>query len=83
MMKRLSRLLETMTPQERAEVETFVAFVIARRNVQRPQMLTDDIPTPEMMRLIEEGGSFDWLEAEEEHVYSIEDGEVVQWPSES
>ena len=29
--KKLSQLLENMTLQERAEVETFAAFVIARR----------------------------------------------------
>jgi hypothetical protein len=83
MTKRFSQLLEEMTPQERAEVETFVAFVIARRNLRKPQMLTDDIPTPELMRLVEDAGRFDWLEAEEENVYSMKDGEGVQWPSES
>jgi hypothetical protein len=26
-------------------------------------------------------GSFDWLSAEEEDIYTLEDGEAVQWPS--
>jgi hypothetical protein len=31
--------------------------------------------------LVATSGSFDWLNAEEEHIYSLEDGEAVQWPS--
>ena len=31
----LPRLLENMTPRERAEVETFAAFVIARRKLPK------------------------------------------------
>jgi len=83
MTKRFSQLLEKMTLQEQAEVEIFAAFVIASRKFRKPQVLTDDISTQEMMRLIDGSGSFDWLDAEEEDVYSIEDGEAVQWPSES
>ena len=81
--KRLSQLLETMTPQERAEVETFAAFVIARRKLHNLSVLTDDIPTQELMQLVTESGSFDWLDAKEEDVYSCEDGEAVKWLSES
>ncbi|MGB7533749.1 MAG: hypothetical protein WA977_12370 [Halobacteriota archaeon] len=77
--KKLSQLLENMTPQERAEVETFVAFVITRRKLQHLPVLTDDIPTQELMQLVTESGSFDWLDAKEEDVYSIEDGEAVKW----
>nr|QNO57805.1 hypothetical protein OHAEDELL_00033 [Methanosarcinales archaeon ANME-1 ERB7] len=73
--KKLSHLLETMTPQERAEVETFAAFVIARRELHNLYVLTDDIPTQELMQLVTESGSFDWLDAKEEDVYSIEDSE--------
>lgn len=70
--KRISQLLENMTPQERAEVETFAAFVIARRKLKKPSFLTDDIPTQELMQLVMESGSFDWLDVKEEDVYSIE-----------
>ena len=80
--KRLSQLLENMAPQERAEVETFVAFVIARRKLQHLSVLTDDIPSQELMQLVMESGSFDWLDSKEEEVYSIEDGEGVKWSSE-
>jgi hypothetical protein len=73
--KKLSQLLENMTPQERAEVETFAAFVIARRQLHTLSVLTDDIPTQELMQLVTESGSFDWLDAKEEDVYSIEDSE--------
>lgn len=76
-------LIKNMTPQERAEVETFAAFVIARRKLQKLQIITDDIPTQELVQLVMESGSFNWLSAEEEDVYSIEDGEAVQWPSAS
>lgn len=80
MSHRLAQLLEAMTSQEQAEVETFAAFVLARRNLQRPQLLTDDISVQELMELVIASGSFDWLSAEEEDVYAIEDGEAVQWP---
>lgn len=83
MSDRLSQLIKNMTPQERAEVETFAAFVIARRKLQKLQIITDDIPTQELVQLVMESGSFNWLSAEEEDVYSIEDGEAVQWPSAS
>ena len=71
---RLSQLLEEMTPQEQTEVETFAAFVVARRKLQNPQILSDDISVHELMKLVEDSGSFDWLSAEEEDVYSIKDG---------
>ena len=83
MSERLYKILENMAPQERAEVETFAAFVIARRKLQKPRVLTDDISTQELMQLVTESGGFDWLDAKEEDVYSIEDGEAVKWLSES
>ena len=83
MTRRFSQLLEKMTPQEQTEIEIFAAFVIASRKFRQQQVLTDDISTQELMRLVGGAGSFDWLGAEEEDVYSIEDGEAVQWPNES
>jgi len=80
--KKLLQLLENMTPQERAEVETFAAFVITRRELRNLSVLTDDIPTQELMQLVMESGSFDWRDSKEEGVYSIEDGEGVKWSSE-
>jgi len=81
MSQRLPQLLAELTPQERAEVETFAAFVLARRKLQQPQLLTDDISVQELTELVASSGSFDWLEAKEEDIYSTEDGEAVQWPS--
>jgi hypothetical protein len=81
MSPKLAQLLEEMTPQERAEVEVFAAFVIVRRHLQQPQLLTDDISVQELTELVATSGSFDWLTAEEEDIYSLEDGEAVQWPS--
>ena len=80
MSSKLIQLLDAMTPQERAEVEAFAAFVIVRRQLQQPQRLTDDISVQELTELVAASGSFDWLSAEEEDMYSIEDGEAVQWP---
>jgi hypothetical protein len=80
MTDRLAQLLDELTPQERTVVETFTAFVIARRNLQKPQLLTDDIPVQELLELVATSGSFDWLSADEEDIYSAEDGEAVQWP---
>ena len=81
MSPRLTQLLDEMTPQERAEVEAFAAFVIIRRQLQQPQLLTDDISVQELTELVAASGSFDWLNAEEENIYSLADGEAVQWPS--
>jgi hypothetical protein len=81
MSPRLTQLLDEMTPQERAEVEAFAAFVVVRRRLQQPHLLTDDISVQELTELVAASGSFDWLSAEEEDIYSIEDGEAVQWPS--
>ena len=78
---RLTRLLEEMTPQERIEVESFAAFLIVRRQLQQPQTLSDDISVRELTELVAASGSFDWLKAEEEDIYSLADGEAVQWPS--
>jgi hypothetical protein len=81
MSPRLTQLLDEMTPQEQAEVEAFAAFVIVRRHLQHPHLLTNDISVQELTELVAASGSFDWLSAEEEDIYSIEDGEAVQWPS--
>jgi len=81
--KKLSQLLDNMAPQERAEVEIFAAFVIARRSLQNFSVLTDEISTQELMRLVMDSGSFDWLDVSCEDVYSSEDGEAVKWLSES
>jgi len=35
MSSKLVQLLEVMTPQERAEVEAFAAFVMVRRHIQQ------------------------------------------------
>ena len=83
MSPRLTQLLEEMTPQEQTEVEAFAAFLIVRRQLQQPQLLTDDISVQELTELVAASGSFDWLNAEEEDIYSLADGEAVQWPSPS
>ncbi len=69
--KKLSQLLDNMAPQERAEVEIFAAFVIARRELKTISVLTDEISTQELMQLVMESGSFDWLDVSCEDVYSV------------
>jgi hypothetical protein len=69
-----------MFPEEQAEVETFAAYLLLRRKLREKQLLTDDISTEELTRLVEGGGSFNWLDAEAENVYSRKDGEAVRWP---
>ena len=81
MSPKLTQLLAEMTPQEQTEVEAFAAFLIVRRQLQQPQLLIDDISVQELTELVAASGSFNWLNAEEEDIYSIEDGEAVQWPS--
>ncbi len=79
----LVRLLEKLTPGEQAEVETFTLFVLARRRLRIVRTLTEEISSEELAQLVVASGSFDWLDATEEDVYSIEDGEAVQWPTPS
>ena len=80
MTKKVLQLYEKMTPQEQQEVESFVFFILARRKLRRRQFLTDDISTNELMQLVENSGSFDWLDSEFEDGYTIRDGDEVQWP---
>lgn len=80
MLQRLSQLLKELTPQEQTQVETFAAFILARRKLQQPQLLTNDPSVQELTELVASAGSFEWLE-EEEDIYSPDDGERVQWPS--
>ena len=81
MSSKLMQLLEEMTPQERAEVEACAACVIVRRHLQQPQLLTDDISVQELTELVAASGSFDWISAAAEDIYTLEDGEAVPWPS--
>jgi len=81
MSTKLAQLFTEMTPQERTEVESFAAFLIARRRLQQPQVLTDDVSVQELTELVVASGGFDWLSADEEDVYSQTDGEAVRWPS--
>ena len=80
MSPRLTQLVQEMTPHEQAEVGIFAAFAIVRRRLRQPQFLTGDISAREMAEFVAAAGSFDWLAAEQD-IYSIEDGEAVQWPS--
>ena len=50
------------------------------KNDQGPTT-NDDIFTYELMQLVTESGSFDWLSSDEEDIYSIDDGDEVQWAS--
>ncbi len=67
----LSKLLKSLTPAEQAEVETFAAFLLARRKLKKVQVLTDDVSTEELLRLVTDAGGFEWLDAPEEDVYSV------------
>ena len=44
---RLITLLNQLTPQERAEVETFAAFLMARRSKEYWLLLPDSLPSAE------------------------------------
>ena len=80
MTDKLLKLCEKMTPREQQEVESFIIFVLARRKLRKLQLLADDISTDELMQLVESSGSFNWLNSEFEDVYTIRDGDEVQWP---
>lgn len=79
----LDELLPKMTDREREEVATFAAFLLAQREPESIYAVHDDITGKEMRTLAVESGSFDWLAREEENIYSLDDGDTVQWPDES
>ncbi|MEW6659692.1 MAG: hypothetical protein AB1424_13630 [Thermodesulfobacteriota bacterium] len=81
MSQRIERLLENLTPQEQAELEVFAAFLIARRTLGHPQVLIDEISAEELLELVMQSGSFDWLADPREDGYSLIDGDAVTWPS--
>ena len=76
---RFAQLLKRLTPEEEIEVETFAAAVLARRDDQNLAMQTDDISSEELIQLVTDSGSFDWLDAPEEDIYYPTDGKAVQW----
>ena len=80
MSSKLDRILAQMTRSEQAQVEAFAAFIVVRRQLQGARLVSDDIPVGELTALVAASGSFDWLDADEEDVYSVDDGESVQWP---
>lgn len=78
MSQTLEQLLRQMSAEKRKEVTFFATFVIARRNLQKLRVLTDDISIQELMKLAAESGSFDWLDLPDEDIYSLEDGVEVE-----
>ncbi len=75
----LSKLLNSLTPTEQAEVETYAALLLARRKLKKVQVLTDDVSTEELLQLVTDAGGFEWLDALGEDVYTAGDGDAVQW----
>ena len=47
MNQNLAQLLEKLTPEEKAELETFAAFLVARRG-KKLLFLSDDVSTDEL-----------------------------------
>ena len=76
---RFAQLLKRLTPDEETEVETFTAAILARREDLDVPISNDDISSEELLQLITDSGSFDWLDAPEEDIYSPTDGKAVQW----
>ena len=76
---RFAQLLKRLTPEEEIEVETFTAAILARRDDQNLAMQTDDVSSEELIQLVTDSGSFDWLDSPEEDIYSPTDGKAVQW----
>ena len=81
MLYQFSQLYEKLTPQEQAEVESFAAFLLARRKYRKEMLQGDDISVHELMTLVFSGGSFDWLNVNEENIYTIRDGDEAKWPN--
>lgn len=65
---------KALLPQ--SEFEKLVELVRQHEEIA-VQIHEDDVPTLGIMRLVEEGGAFDfWMEAGED-IYAVEDGEPV------
>ena len=79
MNQRFAQLLKRLTPEEGTEVESFTAAILARRYDKNLAMQTDDISSEELIQLVTDSSSFDWLDAPEEDVYSLTDGKAAQW----
>jgi hypothetical protein len=71
--------LEKITPEEQREVEDFINFLIVKRKINKQKISTNDIPTEELTKLIGKSGGFDWLDNDSQNIYSLKDGEPVQW----
>jgi hypothetical protein len=54
--------------------------LIVYRQFKQSQIIEDDISVRELTELVVTSGSFDWLDREEEDIYSLKDGEAMQWP---
>ncbi len=65
---------QALLPQNELEQLIELAQRAATITVQRQE---DDVPTLGIMRLIEQGGAFDFWKEEGEDIYSAEDGEPV------
>ena len=80
--EKLLEMLDKMSFREQEAVEAFAAFLLARKK-KKLNILWDDIPSDELMKLLDDAGGFDWLESEEEDIYSLEDGDEIEWPRKS
>jgi Mlc titration factor MtfA (ptsG expression regulator) len=75
----LAQRLATLSPQEQARLEAAVAKVLLAQR-QPSRIPSDDLSAWEWTKLVATSGSFDWLAAEAEDVYTVTDGQPVQWP---
>ncbi len=60
----------------RSELERLVELARQSEEIEL-QMHEDDAPTLGIMRLVEQGGAFDFWKQGGEDIYSVEDGEPV------
>jgi hypothetical protein len=65
---------KALLPQ--SELEQLIELA-QRSEVITVQRQADDVPTLGIMRLIEQGGAFDFWKEDGEDIYSAEDGEPV------
>jgi len=75
----LSERINYLSESEISELEKFTEFLLFRRSSENNKSIDDDIPTTEIAKLISLSEGFNWLEAPEEDIYSLNDGVPVQW----
>lgn len=71
--------IEKLSVEALAEMEAFIAHMMAKKKSTAVHVAYDDISAQELMKVADASGSFDWLASPDEDRYSINEGVPVEW----